>query len=185
MEQQRPGREGTATVVATEPAPATSVLRLRSGAAAPPAMRVTWTSDTVEINEFSGKKKSKSTHAKPIERSSKSSQLAGPALDLMARANHRGTGVYLQSAAYSIPLVQRATRVRTATATATATAIAAMTGIKILGLPQQRGSMHSKQSAPRKRQRKLERSVPCPEDLLCRDCTALLCPGLPAPVDRL
>ena len=80
MEQQRPGREGTATVVVSEPAPPKSVLRLRGSAAAPPATRVTWTPDTVEINEFSGKKKSKSTPAGPIERSSKFAACAGAAL---------------------------------------------------------------------------------------------------------
>lgn len=47
-------------MVLTEPASAAPVLRLREGEAARTTMRVTWTPDTVEINEFSGKRKSKS-----------------------------------------------------------------------------------------------------------------------------
>ena len=65
-QQQQHEKEGSATVVVTEAAAARPVLRLRNRAADAqdgPRMRVTWTPDTVEINEFSGKKKSKSTPA--------------------------------------------------------------------------------------------------------------------------
>ena len=64
--QQQQEKEGSATVVVAEAAAARPVLRVRSGAGDAqdaPRMRVTWTPDTVEINEFSGKKKSKSTPA--------------------------------------------------------------------------------------------------------------------------
>ena len=56
-----------ATVVVTETAPAGPVLRLRGAAepASEAAPRVTWTADTVEINEYSGKKKSKSVSLSP------------------------------------------------------------------------------------------------------------------------
>ena len=47
-------------VVTTEPEPALPVLRLRGAAPRAAGPRVTWTADTVEINEYSGKKKSKS-----------------------------------------------------------------------------------------------------------------------------
>ena len=54
-EKQRQPEAAAATVVVTEAA-ATPILRLRG----PAGPRVTWTADTVEINEYSGKKKSKS-----------------------------------------------------------------------------------------------------------------------------
>jgi hypothetical protein len=55
----------TVTEVVVAPAPAPPVLRLRSGGAAAGQRRVTWTADTVEINEYSGKKKSKSAPSFP------------------------------------------------------------------------------------------------------------------------
>jgi hypothetical protein len=58
-EKQRQPEAAAATVVVTEAA-ATPILRLRGAPAAPAGPRVTWTADTVEINEYSGKKKSKS-----------------------------------------------------------------------------------------------------------------------------
>ena len=58
-------------VVTTEPEPALPVLRLRGAAPRAAGPRVTWTTDTVEINEYSGKKKSKS--APP------STRVSGPA----------------------------------------------------------------------------------------------------------
>ena len=52
-------------VVTTEPEPALPVLRLRGAAPRAAGPRVTWTADTVEINEYSGKKKSKSAPLGP------------------------------------------------------------------------------------------------------------------------
>ena len=70
----------------------------------------------------------------------------------MALADNRSVDAYMQNAASSIPHAQRGMRARTVTvtATATATAIVATTATKILALPQQRGCMRSRQSAPRK-----------------------------------
>ena len=59
---ERQAAAAQATIMATETAPASPVLRLRGATTEPAsdAPRVTWTADTVEINEYSGKKKSKS-----------------------------------------------------------------------------------------------------------------------------